>query len=165
MENKGSLLCSNSLMSTHIHSRMDPDPSPTSHISKIHFNITLTHILWSLKWHHPSTFSKSILVPNSQFHHKHHALQYYHCQLQDQHNNVQETPQIMKLCTVQVLQPPDTSYTLSSKYLEEINGSNYRHFINFWHISDTNKSVHVIWQDKQQSIYYCNCQLIITKCT
>ena len=50
MESKGSLLCSYSLMLTQIHSHMDPVPSLTFYMSKIHFTITLTSTLWSLRW-------------------------------------------------------------------------------------------------------------------
>ena len=94
---------------------MDPVPSLTFYISKIHFIITLPSILWSLKWLLLLMFSKNILACNSNLHHTQHALQYYHCPLHDQPNNVQWTPCIIKLCSF--LQPPDTSYTLSSNSL------------------------------------------------
>ena len=93
---------------------MDPVPTLTSHISNIHLLIMLTTKPRFIKWLLPTRFSKNMLVLNSHFHHIHHPLQYHHCPSHDQHNNVQLTPHIMELCTVQVLQPPDTSYTLSS---------------------------------------------------
>ena len=114
MENKCSLLCSHSLMLTQIHSHMDPVPSLTYHISKIHFNIMLTPSPWSLSKFFltgfPRTFSYTIL-PSTTYttpstiitvryttspitYNKHHILW------------------SSALCSF--LQPPDTSYTLSS---------------------------------------------------
>jgi hypothetical protein len=92
--------------------------------SKIHFSITITPSPWSLKWILPPRFSKNILVHNSHVRHIQHTLQYYQSPLHDQPNNIQYTPHIMKLCTVQFLQPPETSYTLSSNTFLSLTPSN-----------------------------------------